>query len=145
VARIPLNYPTRPTQLRGFLREADVSATGQPLFVAEATEQVLVPPYTTPNARGQVRLEQSRKVDLRHKTKGTRGPDWAAGPFLPLRFDFVRTRAEFIQPARFDRYTYRITDLTSFNGEPVYVIRFAPRPGRRGAHYAGTLYIGAES
>jgi|GEM_PF-1139682 len=145
LARIPQNYPVRPTRLRGFLREADVAANGQLLFVAEATEQVLVPPYTQPRRRGQVQLEQSRKVDLRPKARLSRGPDWAAGPFVPLRFDFVRIRAEFLQPARFASYTYRVTDLTSFHGEEVYVIRFAPRPGRRGAHYAGTLYIGASS
>ncbi len=145
VTRIPQNYSVRPTRLSGFLREADVAASGQTLFVAEATEQVLVPPYTEPRSRGQVRLDQACKVDLRAQGSAGRGPDWAAGPFVPLRFDFVRTRAEFLQPARFGSYTYRVTDLTSFHGEPVYVIRFGPRPGRRGAHYTGTLYIGSES
>ena len=145
LARIPRNYPTRPTRLSGFLREADAGPDGPPLFVAEGTEQVLVPPYTQPKARGQVRLEQSRKVDLRAQAAGFGALNWSAGPFVPLRFDFVRNRAEFIQPARFPHYTYRVADLTSFHGEQVYVIAFAPRAGHGRAHYAGKLYIGVDS
>ena len=145
LARIPQNYPTRPTRLSGFLREADALPDGLPQFVAEGTQQVLVPPYTQPKANGQVRLEQSRKVDLRPQATGFGTLNWVAGPFIPLRFDFVRNRAEFIQPARFPHYIYRVTDLTSFHGEQVYVISFAPRPGHGRAHYKGKLYIGVTS
>ena len=82
----------------------------------------------TPNAQvgvGDNRVGTSTNDDGRATNASTR-LNWSAGPFVPLRFDFVHTRAEFIQPRRFPNYTYRVTDLTSFNGESVYVM-----PSRR--------------
>jgi hypothetical protein len=149
VTRIPRNYPTQPTRLTGFFRESDDEGTGRTYYYfSEGILLVYKAPYQRPNDDGQVRILEARKVDLRdtlHPTPGLLQVEWSAGPFVPHRFDFVHNRAEFIQPARFKDYQYQLTPQTTFQGRPVYVIAFGPRPGTDRANFAGELYIDEQS
>src|SRR5205823_766637 len=109
VARIPRNYPTRPTQLTGFYRESDnAQADGHYQYLIEGVELVGKAPYTQPDDDGTVQILQARKVDL--QTAALFGATfWYAGPFLPHRFDFVHNRLDFINEKHFDEYAYRLT------------------------------------
>ena len=149
VARIPRNYPTRPTRLTGFFREADDDGTGRDYYyLSEGVLLVHKAAYQHPNDDGQVQLLEARKVDLRdtlHQSASLLRIEWSAGPFVPHRFDFVHNRAEFIRPSQFQYYQYRLTPQTTFQGRPVYVIAFGPRPGTDQANFAGELYIDEQS
>jgi hypothetical protein len=148
VARIPRNYPVRPTQLTGFYRESDEEATRQRYdYLAEGLLQVQKAGYQHPRDQGTVQVLEARRVDLRPAQPGAVLPpiNWIAGAFVPHRFDFVHTRAEFISPAHFRGYTYRFSPQTSFQGRAVYVITFAPQPGARRANFAGEVYIDEQS
>jgi hypothetical protein len=149
VARIPRNYPARPTRLMGFFRESDDDlARHTYYYLSEGVLLVYKAPYQHPNDDGQVQILETRKVDLRdtlHPTPGLLQIEWSAGPFVPHRFDFVHNRAEFIQPSQFKHYQYRLTPQTTFQGRPVYVIAFGPRPGTDRANFAGELYIDEQS
>lgn len=165
VARIPLNYPTRPTRLEGFFRESDnelvskPTANGAPAdsirqdttrangpyrYLGEATLTVFKAPYTQSKDNGDVVIRQSRKVDLRPATSLSR-QNWYAGPFIPHRFDFVHNRLDFINEADFRDYDYKIADLTTYQDRPVYVIAFGPKPGNTRADFAGRLYLDQDS
>ncbi len=50
------------------------------------------------------------------------------------QFDFVTD---------FEKYEYTLDDMTSFNGEAVYVLSFTPR--KKSADYAGHIYVSADS
>jgi hypothetical protein len=149
VARIPRNYPTRPTRLTGFFRESDDEGAGRDYYyLSEGILLVDKAPYQHPNDDGQVQILEARKVDLRdtlHAAPGLLRIEWSAGPFVPHRFDFVHNRAEFIRPSQFKNYQYRLTPQTTFQGRPVYVVAFGPRPGTDRANFAGELYIDEQS
>jgi hypothetical protein len=149
VARIPRNYPTQPTQLTGFFRESDDNVTShQYYYLGEALLKVQKAGYQHPRDDGQVKILEMRKVDLRSARPNGAGLvpiNWIAGSFIPHRFDFVHNRAEFIQEAHFKDYQYRLTPQTTFQGRPVYVIAFGPKPGTDRANFAGELYIDAQS
>jgi hypothetical protein len=105
VARIPRNYPTRPTQLTGFFRESDDNVTShQYYYLGEALLEVQKAGYQHPRDDGQVKILQLRRVDLRPARPDGAGLvpiNWIAGSFIPHRFDFVHNRPEFIQEAHF--------------------------------------------
>jgi hypothetical protein len=148
VARIPRNYPVRPTQLTGFYRESDEEATRPRYdYLVEGVLRVYKPGYQHPNEPGQVQVLESRRVDLRPARPGAvLAPiNWIAGAFVPHRFDFVHTRAEFINPQQFKQYQYRLSPQTTFQGRAVYVVAFGPRPGTERANFAGELYIDEQS
>lgn len=148
VARIPRNYPVRPTQLTGFYRESDEDAAHQRYdYLAEGVLRVGKAGYQHPRNPGTVQVLQARRVDLRPAQDTAALPpiDWVAGPFVPHRFDFVHARAEFIDPAHYKQYTYRLSPETTFQGRAVYVVAFAPRPGSNRANFAGEVYIDEQS
>ena len=149
VARIPRNYPVRPARLTGFFRESDDEGAGHDYYyLSEGVLLVEKAPYQHPAADGRVQILEVRKVDLRdtlHPAPGLLRVEWSAGPFVPHRFDFVHNRAEFIRPSQFRNYQYRLTPQTTFQGRPVYVVAFGPRPGTDRANFAGELYIDEQS
>jgi hypothetical protein len=148
VARIPLNYPVQPSQLTGFYRESDDEATHQRYdYLVEGLLHVYKAGYQYPRDPGQVQVLESRRVDLRPAQPGAGlAPiNWIAGAFVPHRFDFVHTRAEFISAAHFKDYQYHFSPQTTFQGQAVYVITFGPRPGTDRANFAGEVYIDERS
>jgi hypothetical protein len=150
VARIPHNYPTRPTRLTGFLRESDENVAAHEYhYLIEGMLLVQKAPYQNPRDNGQVKIWEARKVDLRAGQPDQLGVlpqvEWSAGPFVPHRFDFVHNRAEFIRESEFKNYEYRLTPQTTFQGRPVYVIAFGPKAGTDRANFAGELYIEEQS
>ena len=150
VARIPRNYPTRPTRLTGFFRESDDNLTShQYYYLSEGLLLVQKAGYQHAGG-GEVQILEARKVDLRparadSASAGFLPIEWSAGPFVPHRFDFVHQRLEFIRESRFKDYQYRLTPQTTFQGRPVYVVAFGPRPGTDRANFAGELYIDVQS
>jgi len=140
VARIPRNYPTRPTQLTGFYRESDNDQAGRPRYLAEGLLTVFKAPYQQRTADGDVQITQSRRVDLRADSQLVR-IDWAGGPFIVHRGDFVHRRAQFIDPAHFRDYDYRLAPGSTYQDRPVYVVTFAPKGGTRRADFEGRMYI----
>ncbi len=149
VARIPRNYPVRPTQLTGFYRESDDEAAGRHYdYLVEGQLRVYKPGYQHPREAGQTQVLESRRVDLRPARPDglvLPGLNWMAGALVPHRFDFVRNRTEFINPAHFKDYQYRFSPQTTFQGRAVYVITFAPRLGTDRASFAGEVYIDERS
>ena len=145
VARIPQNYPVRPTRLEGFFRESDNDQQdGKYRYLAEAVLTVLKAPYTEPKDNGDIVIRQSRKVDLVPPTSLLR-EKWYAGPFIPHRMDFVHNRLDFINEADFKDYDYKLSDLTTYLGRPVYVISFGPKGGNKHANFEGKMYIDQQS
>ena len=139
VARIPQNYPVRPTKLTGFYRESDNDEAGRPRYLVEGLLAVFKASYRKRTDFGEIKIEQSRKVDLR-PDKELIHIDWAGGPFIAHRADFVHSRAQFIDAAYYKHYTYRLAPGSSYGGRPVYVVDFAPKAGHA-ADFEGRMYI----
>jgi hypothetical protein len=144
VARIPRNYPVRPTQLTGFYRESDNDPAGQPRYLAEGLVLAFKESYNKRTAEGEIQIKQSRKVDLRRDRQPIR-IDWAGGPFIAHMGDFVHRRSDFIDAAHFKDYDYRLAPGSTFQDRPVYVITFGPKAGNRRAAFEGRMYIEQDS
>ena len=140
VARIPRNYPVRPSQLAGFYRESDNEPDGRPRYLVEGLLTVFKPGYQQRGDDGEIRIQQSRKVDLRPAGQLVR-IDWAGGPFITQYGDFVHRRAQFIDLKHLRDYDYRLAPGSSYAGRPVFVVVFGPRAGNRRADFAGQMYI----
>lgn len=140
VARIPRNYPVRPTRLTGFYRESDNDEAGRPRYLVEGLLAVFKAPYQKRTDNGEIEIQQSRKVDLRSDKELVR-IDWAGGPFIVHQGDFVHSRAQFIDDKHFKDYDYRLAPGSSYQDRPVYVVTFAPRAGTRRADFEGRMYI----
>ncbi|SFQ23890.1 carboxypeptidase-like regulatory domain-containing protein [Hymenobacter arizonensis] len=143
VARIPRNYPRQATRLTGFYRESDNDPSGKPRYLVEGLLTVFKQPYQVRTGKGEVQIQQSRKVDLRPQTLVR--IDWAGGPFIAHMADFVHSRAQFIDPTNFRDYSYRLAPGSTYADRPVYVVTFEPRPGNRRANFAGRMYIDQDS
>jgi hypothetical protein len=139
VARIPQNYPVRPTKLTGFYRESDNDEVGRPRYLVEGLLAVFKASYRKRTDFGEIKIEQSRKVDLR-PDKELIHIDWAGGPFIAHRADFVHSRAQFIDADYYKHYAYRLAPGSSYAGRPVYVVDFAPKAGHT-ADFEGRMYI----
>ncbi|OGX83658.1 hypothetical protein BEN48_16830 [Hymenobacter glacialis] len=143
VARISRNYPVRNTRLTGFYRESDNDPAGRPRYLVEGLLTVFKEPYPQRTDEGAVQIRQSRKVDLRPQTLVR--IDWAGGPFIAHKADFVHARAQFINPAHFRHYDYRLAAGSTYADRRVYVIEFGPKRGNGRADFAGRLYIDQDS
>jgi len=143
VARIPRNYPVRPSTLTGFYRESDYDPSGKVRYLAEGVVTVYKVGYQRATAEGDVQVRAARKVDLRPKQAVL--VDWAGGSSISHYADFVHTRAQFLQPKHMRDYQYALAPGSSFQERPVYVVTFAPRPGNRRAELEGRLYIDQDS
>jgi hypothetical protein len=144
VARIPQNYPVRPTRLTGFYRESDNDEAGRPRYLVEGLLAAFKVSYQKRTENGEIKIEQSRKVDLRPDKELVR-IDWAGGPFIVHRGDFVHGRAQFIDARHFRDYDYRLAPGSSYQDRPVYVITFAPRAGNHRADFEGRMYIDVDT
>jgi hypothetical protein len=140
VARIPQNYPVRPTQLTGFYRESDNDEAGRPRYLVEGLLTAFKTSYRKRAEYGDIKIQQSRKVDLRPDRELVR-IDWAGGPFIVHRADFVHSRTQFINAAYFKYYDYRLAPGSTYAGRPVYVVTFGPKGGNHSAEFEGRMYI----
>ncbi|MDR1717357.1 MAG: carboxypeptidase-like regulatory domain-containing protein [Prevotella sp.] len=118
--RIPNNYPNMPTLYEGFYRESVQNEKEQQADFIEAVLSIYKDSYQSPSdSPGQVQLLKSRKRKIRDT-----GILYYGGAYLPIKNDFVLSRAEFIQPQKFKNYRYKFNGIKSLNGKEFYDINF---------------------
>jgi len=136
-SRIEVNYPTSGTLITGFYREANQLLPEESfLYFAESMIRHYKPSYTNKEF-GPVMILEGTKSELpsRHSYSNV---DFFGGLYGPQSRDFVKERAEFINPDHFDLYDYRISGTMIDEGSEGYKIVFTPRAG---AHYKGEFYL----
>ncbi|MEM6963632.1 MAG: carboxypeptidase-like regulatory domain-containing protein [Bacteroidota bacterium] len=124
VNNIPKNYPTYPHTDLAFYRESRTGKDSQYLYMAEGVLNVYKKSYRS-TKEGQVSLVQGRKINLRDPLDTLVRSGFTSGHMAAHRFDFVYNREDFLQEKYFPVYNYWIESMTSYNGNPVYVIAFA--------------------
>ncbi len=123
---IAKNYPQKPTYLTGFYREVNESIDSSRFnYFSESVLKIYKPPYTLAGAehQGQVKVLKTRKVIHPAYEKG--GVRFYGGPFTAISSDRVLKRSSFINPKYFKKYDYELEKISSYKGNPVYVIKFA--------------------
>ena len=140
VANIAKNYPARPTLLQGFYREAITNEqTNACVLYAEGLVDIYKPPYSF-----------TRKDDQMHFIKGRRKPlttfpvpVLTPGPYANSMLDVVKYGDFLFRKGKVNTdYDFELTGNGIIGGQPVYIIRFAPRKARVATGYfAGRLFL----
>jgi hypothetical protein len=137
---IPNNYPNTPTLYEGFYRESVQNEKEQQADFIEAVLSIYKDSYQSPSdSPGQVELLKSRKRKIRDT-----GILYYGGAYLPIKNDFVLSRAGFIQPQKFKNYRYKFNGIKSLNGKEFYDISFH-RLSKDSLALSGNMLIDKES
>ena len=127
VRAIPDNYPDAPSNSRVFYRESLTDDSLRYRYLAEGVLDVYKTSYAN-TKEGQVGIVQGRKINLQDPLDTTVRSGFTSGHMAAHRFDVVKNREDFLDEAFFPVYRYRLERMTSYDGQPVYVIAFAQNP-----------------
>ena len=123
VKRIPKNYPTHSHTDLAFYRESRTDTSSKYIYLAEGVLNVYKRSYKS-KKEGQVSLVQGRKINLRNPLDTIVRGGFSSGHMAAHRLDFVYNREDFLQEKFFPVYDYWIESMTTYNGNPVYIIAF---------------------
>ncbi len=149
--KIESNYPSKGMLYEGFYRETNqLPDENKFLYFSESTIQFYKPSYTN-RQFGAVKIVKGGKAEVSSRTKYS-NIYFYAGVYAPQRFDFVKQRAEFINPSDFDLYRYSIEGVMKDGDREIMEISFKPRTQTSKARYIGKFqldrhslaYIGAQ-
>ncbi|WP_321316853.1 carboxypeptidase-like regulatory domain-containing protein [Labilibaculum sp.] len=126
VNKIEINYPKNASNLTSFYRES-VHKNSKYMIYLESVLEIYKNPYSENNLTDKVKVFKSRKIydvsrldTISFRLKG--------GIQGCLMLDIVKNRPEFLDPEFIDLYSYRLSDISTFNNKSVYVIDFEPKP-----------------
>jgi hypothetical protein len=133
------NYGTTPAMLTGFYREGVLKKTELQSY-SEAVLSIYKSAYNVTLLGDQIKVLKSRKIE-NTGAKDTLAVRLKAGLSTCLELDGAKNIFDFIRMDNISEYTYRITDIVSFDEEAAYVIDFEQREDVENALYRGTIYI----
>lgn len=136
---IPENYGKTPAMLTAFYREGVMKKQELQVY-SEAILQIYKSAYSGSLLNDQIKVLKSRKIENLgiHDTLAIR---LKAGLSTCMDLDGVRNIFDFISMSSMKEYTYRISDIVSFDEESAYVIDFEQKAGVNFPLFEGTMYI----
>ncbi len=139
LASISNNYANTPAYLTGFYREGILRKNDLQTY-SEAILQIFKSPYSGSLQNDQIKIYKSRKIEntTRSDTLAVR---LKAGLSTSLQLDGVRNLFDFINRPSMPDYSYRITDIVTFNEESAYVIEFFQKEEVDEPLFKGTLFV----
>ncbi|WP_170254588.1 carboxypeptidase-like regulatory domain-containing protein [Phaeodactylibacter luteus] len=140
VRQIPDNYPSRPTNATAFYRESKTDSKGDYIYLAEGVLQLYKESYQN-KKEGQIGLLQGRKVALAPEEELRSNARFSSGHLAADRFDVVKNRADFLDERFFPAYTYRLDNVTAYEGRPVFVVGFDRTGDDPDGRMKGKIYI----
>lgn len=142
LSAINKNYGTTPAMLTGFYREGVLKKTELQNY-SEAVLSIYKSAYDLTLFGDQIKVLKSRKIE-NTGVRDTLEVRLKAGLSTCLELDGVKNTFDFINRDNMSDYTYRITDIVSFDEEAAYVIDFEQREDVENALYRGSIYINTE-
>jgi hypothetical protein len=139
VRSIPDNYGDSPALLTGFYREG-ITRKNEFQIYSEAVVQIYKASYSRQIASDQVRVLRSRKME-NLEAKDTLAVRLAAGLETVLSLDGARNLFDFIDPANFNLYEYRFTDMVIVDDESAFVISFEQKNWVEEPMFRGEVYV----
>ena len=130
VSGIPRNYGNTPAGMTAFYREG-VLRKNQLQTYSEAILQIYKSAYSGSILNDQIKVFKSRKIENINVTD-TLTVRLKAGLSTCLQLDGIKNVFDFLSRENFNEYTYRLTDIVSFDEESAFEIEFEPtRRSRR--------------
>ena len=139
ISSIPRNYGNTPAGMTAFYREG-VLRKSQLQTYSEAILQIYKSAYSGSILSDQIKVFKSRKIENVNVTD-TLTVRLKAGLSTCLQLDGIRNSFDFTSRENFTDYTYRITDIVSFNEESAFEIEFGPREGAEAPMFRGSIFI----
>ena len=136
--QIESNYFSSPTLLKGFYREVSQDfVTTKYRYLAEAVLEVFKPSYQS-SSEGNIYIIQSRKKEF--VEADSIQTFFTSATFIPVTYDVVHEKMDFINPKYLYDFNYKIQDITTLDNQDVYVISFTPK-NEGSTSWTGKLYI----
>jgi hypothetical protein len=142
VAAIPRNYGTSPAILTGFYREGVLKKDELQIY-SEAVLQIYKSAYSGTLLGDQIKVYKSRKLENR-EIDDTLAIRLKAGLSTCLELDGAKQLFDFIERGTMAEYTYRISDIVTFDDEAAWVIDFEQREGVETPLFRGSIYINTD-
>jgi len=139
VSGIPRNYGNTPAGMTAFYREG-VLRKSQLQTYSEAILQIYKSAYSGSILNDQIKVFKSRKIENINVTD-TLTVRLKAGLSTCLQLDGIRNVFDFLSRENFNEYTYRLTDIVSFDEESAFEIEFGPREGAEAPMFRGSVFI----
>jgi hypothetical protein len=139
VRAIPDNYSREPVYLTGFYREGVLKRHLLQNY-SEAILKIYKTSYTGSILGDQIKVLKSRKIENTGK-KDTLTVRLKAGLSTCNQLDGVRNKFDFINSESMPDYSYRMTDIVTYEDESAYAIDFEQKENIDLPLYKGTVYI----
>jgi hypothetical protein len=133
------NYGDTPSLMTGFYREG-VLRKDELQTYSEAVIQIYKSSYSGTLLSDQIKVYKSRKIENTNRND-TLAIRLKAGLGTCLDLDGAKNIFDFLSSQSMSDYSYRLTDIVTYDDESVYVIDFEPRENVDQPLYNGTLYI----
>lgn len=136
---IPENYGTTPASMTAFYREGVLKKTEVQTY-SEAVLKIYKSAYSGALLGDQIKVFRSRKIENINRSD-TLAIRLKAGLSTCLELDGARNLFDFISLASIADYTYRMTDIVTYDDEAAYAIEFQQRESVDLPLFKGTIYI----
>jgi len=136
---IPDNYGNTPASMTGFYREGVLKKSELQTY-SEAILQIYKSAYSGTLMGDQIKIYKSRKIENINRSD-TLAIRLKAGLSTCLDLDGAKNTFDFITPGSISEYTFRMTDIVTYDDETAYAIEFQQREGLDLPLFKGTIYI----
>ncbi|MCX6325689.1 MAG: carboxypeptidase-like regulatory domain-containing protein [Bacteroidia bacterium] len=136
---IPHNYGRTPALLTGFYREGVLKKHELQTY-SEAILQVYKSAYSGTLLSDQIKVYKSRKIE-NTDLSDTLAVRLKAGLSTCLELDGAKNIFDFLTSESMTDYSYRMTDIVTYDDEAAYAIEFEQREDVDMPLYKGTIYI----
>jgi len=133
------NYGDTPSLMTGFYREG-VLRKDELQTYSEAVIQIYKSSYSATLLSDQIKVYKSRKIENTNQND-TLAIRLKAGLSTCLDLDGAKNIFDFLSSQSMSDYSYRLTDIVTYDDESVYVIDFEQRENVDQPLYKGTIYI----
>jgi hypothetical protein len=133
------NYGDTPAVMTGFYREGVMKKSELQTY-SEAILQIYKSAYTGTLLGDQIKVYKSRKIENIDRSD-TLAIRLKAGLSTCLELDGARNIFDFISNQNMSDYTYRLTDIVTYDEDAAYAIEFEQRENVDLPLFKGTIYI----
>jgi hypothetical protein len=136
---IPYNFGNYPASMTGFYREGVLKKYELQTY-SEAILQIYKSAYSGTLLGDQIKVYKSRKIENTDRSD-TLAIRLKAGLSTCLDLDGAKNIFDFISPESMKDYTYRLTDIVTYNEETAYAIEFGQKENVELPLFKGIIYI----
>ena len=139
---IPHNFGNTPASMTGFYREGVLKKNELQTY-SEAVLQIYKSAYSGTLFGDQIKVYKSRKIENTDR-RDTLAVRLKAGLSTCLDLDGAKNIFDFISPESIKDYTYRLTDIVTYDEETAYAIEFEQRENVELPLFKGIIYINTD-